>query len=94
MGGRGSGLRQSREPAESRWAEPGGGQDPGQVVDRCGEIELGGGLLTPHVPGLPQTPLHQPGQAMPHGGGGDTVRKPHCVGVRGRPATGLPAGAD
>ena len=45
----------------------GGGQDPGQVGDGSGEIELGGGLVTPEVPGLAQTQLHQPGQAVLHG---------------------------
>ncbi len=76
--------------------------------DRSGEIELGGGLVTPQVPGLAQPQLHQPGQAVAPagpggggpggalrpGGGGDRVRKPHCAGRCGRPATGLTAGAD
>ncbi len=35
--------------------------------DGGGEIELGGGLVTPQVPGLAQTQLHQPGQAVLHG---------------------------
>ena len=35
--------------------------------DRSGEIELGGGLVTPEIPGLPQPQLHQPGQAVLHG---------------------------
>ena len=63
---RGSDLRQSREPTESRGAGSGGGQDPGQVGDGSGEIELGGGLVTPHVPGVPQTQLRQPAQAVLH----------------------------
>ena len=45
----------------------GGGQDPDQVGHRSAEIELGGGLATPDVPGLAQTQLHQPGQAMLQG---------------------------
>ena len=44
-----------------------GGQEPGQVGDGSSEIELGGGLVTPEVPGLAQTQLHQPVQAMLHG---------------------------
>ncbi len=64
---RGSDLRQSRDPAESRGAGSGGGQDAGQVGDGGGEIELGGGLVTPEVPSLAQTQLHQPGQTMLHG---------------------------
>ena len=44
-----------------------GGQDAGQVGDGSGEIELGGGLVTPEVAGLAQPKLHQPGQAMLHG---------------------------
>ncbi len=64
---RGSDLPQSRDLEESRGARSGGGQDPGQVGDRSGEIELGSGLVTPEVPGLAQTQLHQPGQTMLHG---------------------------
>ena len=70
--GRGTWRRRSEartrpDPAESRGAGSGGGQDPGQVGDSGGEIELGGGLVTPEVPGLAQTQLHQPGQAVLHG---------------------------
>ena len=43
----------------SRGAGSGGGQDPGQVGDGGGEIELGGGLVTPRGPVL-----------RPHRGGG------------------------
>ncbi len=57
----------SRDTAESRGAGSGGGQDAGQVGDGGGEIELGGGLVTPEVPSLAQTQLHQPGQTMLHG---------------------------
>ena len=64
---RGSDLPQSRDLEESRGAGSGDGQDAGQVGDRSGEIELGSGLVTPEVPGLPQTQLHQPGQTMLHG---------------------------
>ena len=87
---------ESRAPEESRGAGSGGGQDPGQVGDGSGEIELGGSLLTPDVPSLPQTQfaLAGPGGAPRPGGGNDRVRKPHCAGVCRRPATGLPAGAD
>ena len=35
--------------------------------DGGGEIELGGGLATPEVPGLAQTQLHPPGQGVLHG---------------------------
>ena len=50
----------------------------------------GGGLVTHDVPGpcrtgLPQTHLRQPGSGAPWtGGGGDRVRKPHCVGAGGQ----------
>ena len=60
-------MRNRRDPEESRGAVSGGGQDPGQVGDRSGEIELGGGLETPEEAGLAQTQLHQPGQAVLHG---------------------------
>ena len=50
--------------------------------DRSGEIELGSGLVTPEVPGLPQDPIAPagPDDAPRPGGGGDRVRKPHCAG--------------
>ena len=38
-----------------------GGEDPGQVGDSSGGTELGGGLATPEILGLPQTQLPQPG---------------------------------
>ena len=56
------------------WGSGGGGQtcgkvealrNPavrGQVGDGGGEIELGGGIVTPEVAGLAQTQLHQPDQ--------------------------------
>ena len=63
-----AGLRppRNRDPEESRGAGSGGRQESGQVGDGNGEIELCGGLVTPEVPGLAQTQLHQPGQAVPH----------------------------
>ena len=68
--GRGGGVRtcgKAEFPRESRGAGSGGGQDPCQEGDGGGEIELGGGLVTPQVAGLAQTQLHQPGQAVLHG---------------------------
>ena len=64
------------------------GQEPGKVGNGSGEIELGGGLVPPYVPGpiAPAGPSH----ASQPGGGGDTVRKPHCTGACVRPAIGLP----
>ena len=54
-------------PGGFRRPGSGGSQDAGQVGDGGGEIELGGGLVTPDVPGLAQTQLHQAGQAVLHG---------------------------
>ena len=63
-----AGLRPPRNgiSEESRGAGSGGCQEAGQVGDGSGEIELCGGLVTPEVPGLAQTQLYQPGQAVLH----------------------------
>ena len=62
---RGFGLEECRDPEEHRGTGSGGCQDPSLIGDSSGETELDSGLVTPNVPDMPQTQLHQPGDAVP-----------------------------